>query len=947
MIKLCNENEAINKIDNDYIVIVSPKEEFYYKNKFLKKNYKIFTLNNFIVNEYNGPLNKANDIQSFLIMYKAYLSVKKKLKRYNDVLNISFISDLLSTYKDFFDYEFNNNDKIDDLKLIYDTYEELLIKEGLINCKMIFEYALKNLKFNFNYVFLGIESLSKNEYKLISKMNDEGNVILSVDGFDKELINNIKDNFNVNYSYKDNKINKSTDFLAFNDIEEELQYVLNDISKKIMDNNKYKDFIIVSKDISLYEPYFHFVFDFPYSKCSYTGILTSRFIKIFSSILNGDFSCKNFMNLLKLDLFDIDIKKVDILDNYIYEWDLEDKSFYIPFVNKSNILNLEELNNIREDIINQLRYFLENVVGVKDVKVILKEFWTYLSELKIDEKLFQKDPDGYNNFVILSENISDYFNLPISVENIFEIISSLSEKKVVNNNFLDEVVISNINEAFYKDKKYVYLIGADSSSLPSEFKLPKLLENNDINEECLINKINEFLSLEEANFNRLTNNDNFKISYHKLSSDLSLKFPSSYLSGNVIKPEYGLYNKSLIMNRYSSLLSEEKVYTINGDDELIKKINRAYYHDLNFKISKESAKKLYSNHMICSPSSIEMYSKCQFYHFCQYGLKLNIKEKRLFDNRMIGSLVHFILEKIIKNNFNDAEEKTRYYAYKYFEENDKLIDNVTKYVIDNIIKSTSMLLKNIIKEGNVSLFKPRYLELKVDAKSIIKPITINLDEGSITINGIVDRIDVCETIDKYYYRVIDYKTGVKKLRLDDCLDGLNLQMLLYLLAIKESSSSLTNKEAIASAVLYYPALIKEEKISRSLNEDEIKEGISKRLLADGIINRSNDVIEVLGNDEIGNYIDVISRGKINDEKTFSVDELNILFDEIKRNIKKIGDDVLNGNITVKPVKGRVDACSFCKFSSICGFDKEKDSIKRLKNYKNSEVFKMLEGDNNA
>ena len=81
MIKLCNENEAINKIDNDYIVIVSPKEEFYYKNKFLKKNYKIFTLNNFIVNEYNGPLNKVNDIQNFLIMYKAYLSVKKKLKR--------------------------------------------------------------------------------------------------------------------------------------------------------------------------------------------------------------------------------------------------------------------------------------------------------------------------------------------------------------------------------------------------------------------------------------------------------------------------------------------------------------------------------------------------------------------------------------------------------------------------------------------------------------------------------------------------------------------------------------------------------------------------------------------------------------------------------------------------------------------------------------------------
>ena len=51
--------------------------------------------------------------------------------------------------------------------------------------------------------------------------------------------------------------------------------------------------------------------------------------------------------------------------------------------------------------------------------------------------------------------------------------------------------------------------------------------------------------------------------------------------------------------------------------------------------------------------------------------------------------------------------------------------------------------------------------------------------------------------------VIDYKTGGKKLRLDDCLEGLNLQMLLYVLAFKNGLSNITNKKPVISALLYF------------------------------------------------------------------------------------------------------------------------------------------------
>ena len=57
-------------------------------------------------------------------------------------------------------------------------------------------------------------------------------------------------------------------------------------------------------------------------------------------------------------------------------------------------------------------YFLENVIHESDFKVISREFWTYLGESKIDEKLFLNDTSGYNKLVKISETdkyLSNFF----------------------------------------------------------------------------------------------------------------------------------------------------------------------------------------------------------------------------------------------------------------------------------------------------------------------------------------------------------------------------------------------------------------------------------------------------------------------------------------------------------------------------------------------------------
>ena len=172
------------------------------------------------------------------------------------------------------------------------------------------------------------------------------------------------------------------------------------ISKNIYEGLSYDDILIVC-DKDTYIPYFDLLLNHPFNNSKKTGVLTNRFIKILCDILSGCFSSDNFINLLKLGLFNISDKKIDSLDNYVYSWNLEDKNFYEEFTynptgNKKNfssfdIEKLDSLNKIKDDVISPIRTLLENVINESDKTQILRYFYMYLDCEGIMEKLFEKD----------------------------------------------------------------------------------------------------------------------------------------------------------------------------------------------------------------------------------------------------------------------------------------------------------------------------------------------------------------------------------------------------------------------------------------------------------------------------------------------------------------------------------------------------------------------------
>jgi ATP-dependent helicase/nuclease subunit B len=91
-------------------------------------------------------------------------------------------------------------------------------------------------------------------------------------------------------------------------------------------------------------------------------------------------------------------------------------------------------------------------------------------------------------------------------------------------------------------------------------------------------------------------------------------------------------------------------------------------------------------------------------------------------------------------------------------------------------------------------------------KENIPAYELPLQEGKVRVTGSIDRVDLMEKDGIKYIRVVDYKTGQKEFKLSELFDGLNIQMVLYLMALEKNGKNYYG-DIIPSGVLYLPSRI--------------------------------------------------------------------------------------------------------------------------------------------
>lgn len=380
-----------------------------------------------------------------------------------------------------------------------------------------------------------------------------------------------------------------------------------------------------------------------------------------------------------------------------------------------------------------------------------------------------------------------------------------------------------------------------------------------------------------------------------------------------------------------------------------------YYDSLEepgtHKISEKTAEKtFFAKEMNLSATRVEDYYKCPFYYFCKTGLKLYPIRKIEITSAARGSLIHFCLQELLcvqkdgktfyRDDFEgltDREIKRKIHILCTDYTNRCLGGDFAKTTrfyasLARLEESVFYIVENIISELKKSLFRPCAFEYDLTKENGESLLKIKVREGvSINIRGKIDRVDVYDTDDERYIRIIDYKTREKKLRLEDLYHGLNLQMIIYLLAVISSDNEITaGKNPYPAGILYMPAKQVEnclertavnglkEELEAKLNEQREKEFKREGLLVDNVVS-----ISAMDQSFSGLYapVKLNKDGSYNNTRIKPMDKklFEALEDFVKDKIVSMGNSLASGKIEAKPVRvAEITSCKYCDYWSVCG-----------------------------
>lgn len=398
-----------------------------------------------------------------------------------------------------------------------------------------------------------------------------------------------------------------------------------------------------------------------------------------------------------------------------------------------------------------------------------------------------------------------------------------------------------------------------------------------------------------------------------------------------------------------------------------KLISAAFFANKESKIAAKVAASLYGPQPISSVTRLEQFAKCAYAHFLAYGLRLREREEYEVTYLDIGNLFHYAIEEYAKKiheygiewqTVSDeqsdmiADEVADKVSDEY---KDSLLDSSARNAylrnrIKRITKRTVWALREQLKRGD---FVPVGNELDFSGDDGLSALNIELSEGrSLRLRGRIDRMDIYEDGDNIYLKIVDYKSGSTKFDLSAAYYGLQIQLLIYMEAAKESVARANPGKNVIPAGMFYYNIADALMEYAGESEKECEESLLKQLCVNGLVNTSSDTIEHLDR-TMQNDSSVIPVSKNKDgslaakSQVITDGEYDAIIKHLKRKIKDIGTGILEGNISINPYEtGTKTGCDYCTYKSICGFDKEIGGYKfrKLKSLKADEVWKKIQED---
>lgn len=727
-------------------------------------------------------------------------------------------------------------------------------------------------------------------------------------------------------------------------------------------------------------------------------------LSMFSIAVSG-FRTEEILNMLKTGLYPVTNEEISKLENYVYLWKIDGRAWKSSFSKHPDGFGgefdekaketLKEINDIRSRIVDPIIRFAERSVNTNGGE-ISKNIYLFLEETGVPERISENSEffrkwgqgDRADDLIRVWKklmDVLDQFNLAlgskeISMEKYYHYMRNVLAVESTRDipMHLDSVLFGSADAVMQASPKVTFIMGAVQGEFPYIPSQSGLLTDGDRSrlrdmELPLENNMMDITLLEKFNAYKAAvgASERLYVSYHLSygSEDLS---PSELVEGikqifPLLKVKKNLPDEYFISTNESAFSAFAKHY---AEDDVLKVSLDKYFagcaEDYSGRIQalKRAADnrdfKLYDSRIssemfsskYISASQIETYHQCRFEYFCKYGLNARERKPAEINVMEYGTLMHYIFENIISSDFmkyKDVPEQLpddiRVLIRRYADENMGGFDNLSPrdlYRFKRMTETAETLILHMVDEFSESSFRPKYFELKLSDDGEFPPLKIMTPSGAVVkVGGVIDRVDIYDSPEGKYVRIVDYKTGKKEFKLFDVLYGLNLQMLIYLAALKESG------KFIPAGILYMPSSMPVVSADRNNTQDDIKKEKLKKMKMNGMVLNDAEIIHAMEASAQGKYIPVSisDKGRMKgEENALTSQEMDKVFTFIKKLVSTMADELIHGNIQAQPQMLNRNSCAWCPYGPVCLAQKDDSFVCSDRARKELVLEMMTEGD---
>ncbi|WP_455437047.1 helicase-exonuclease AddAB subunit AddB [Hungatella hathewayi] len=486
---------------------------------------------------------------------------------------------------------------------------------------------------------------------------------------------------------------------------EEISCVVREIGKMLREGYRYRDMAVITGDIGSFAGELIHQFDaseIPYFLDDKKSILKNPMVELVRAALETiqkDFSYETMFRYLRTGLVvkPEDERKLDRLENYVIAMGIRGhKRWNTPWegwYRGGRDLNLEELNQLREEIMAPLTAFIEAFREEgRTVRTMSEAVVRLLEALSVEEKMLARESAFQEQGEFgLSKEYGQVYGLVVDLMD--RLARLLGEEKVSRREYaeildagfseikvglipaaVDRIVVGDITRTRLDHIKILFFIGVNDGIVPQRKE----------NSSLFTDKEREFLGSHHIELAPTVRVESFRQRFYlylaltKPEERLYLSYSAMDASGKSLRPSILLGELKKLFPQLTAVAASDEAagipfsireargrltrglrnYGISREDseflelfrhfmmneeqrESVEKlVDAAFYAYEERGIGKMAAKALYGTVLGGSVTRLEQYASCAYAHFLNYGLELAERQQYELAAMDIGNLFH-------------------------------------------------------------------------------------------------------------------------------------------------------------------------------------------------------------------------------------------------------------------------------------------------------------------